>query len=149
MSLPTNALMRGKHLTPGIVDEHTHIAATRGIEHASQRRRGDHSILREQRGREHLPPIGRGRYHGADPAESANPIGKRHHQIPVGRLTAKMLFEEASPFIEFALGENVKQSNWAATTIRDSPKPAWGGAVTTPFLPCARYDQTWKDYANT
>ena len=28
--------MRGKHLTPGIVDEHTHIAATRGINEGTQ-----------------------------------------------------------------------------------------------------------------
>ena len=45
---------------------------------------------------------------------SANPIGGQSAIIKFrwGASPQEMLFEEASPFIKFALGENVKQSNW-------------------------------------
>ena len=50
------------------------------------------------------------------------------------------MFEEASPFIKFALGENVKQSNWGSDYLRC--KPAWGGAgLHDHFYRAREYDQ--------
>ena len=45
---------------------------------------------------------------------SANPIGGRSAIIKLrwGESDEKMIFKNSDKFIKFALGENVKQSNW-------------------------------------
>ena len=52
---------------------------------------------------------------------SANPIGGQSAIVKLrwGQTAEGMLFGAADPFIKFALGENVKQSNWGdANRIR-------------------------------
>ncbi len=113
----------GKHLTPGIIDEHTHIAASRSINEGTQASSAevrigdvvnseDINIYRQLSGGVTTAQI----LHG-----SANPIGGQSAIIKLrwGYTPEEMKFEGADEFIKFALGENVKQSNWGEdNTIR-------------------------------
>ncbi len=105
----------GKHLTAGIVDEHSHIAILAGNE------AGQHSSA-EVTIEDVLDPEDINLYrnlaggvttiqllHG-----SANPIGGQSAIIKPrwGSDAEGLLYKDAPKFIKFALGENVKQSNW-------------------------------------
>jgi len=106
----------GKHVTAGIIDEHSHIAISRGVNegsHASSAevRIGDVvnsediNIYRQLAGGVTAVQL----LHG-----SANPIGGQSQIIKLrwGYSPEKMKLENAPKFIKFALGENVKRSNW-------------------------------------
>lgn len=106
----------GKHLTAGIIDEHSHIAVTRGVNEGTQESSAevriadvinseDINIYRQLAGgvtSSHL-------LHG-----SANPIGGQTQLIKLrwGYAPEELKFQNWPGFIKFALGENVKQSNW-------------------------------------
>ena len=146
---------RGKHLTPGIVDEHTHIAATRGINEGTQASSAevtiqssvnseDVNIYRQLAGGVTTAQI----LHG-----SANPIGGQSAIIKFrwGASPQALLFEDASPFIKFALGENVKQSNWGSDYRSRFPQTRMGveQVYYDHFYRAREYDQAWKDYRQT
>ncbi|MCK0123403.1 amidohydrolase family protein [Gelidibacter sp. F2691] len=108
----------GKHLTSGVIDEHSHIAAA-SINEGGQNSSAevtiedvlddtDVNLYRNLAGGVTSIQI----LHG-----SANPIGGRSAIIkPKWGHAAKDLIIDNSPkFIKFALGENVKQSNWDGT----------------------------------
>ncbi|HEY0030141.1 MAG TPA: amidohydrolase family protein, partial [Bacteroidia bacterium] len=112
----------GKHLTAGIIDEHSHIAlvsVNEGAQASSAEVRmgdvinpDDINIYRQLSGGVTTSQL----LHG-----SANPIGGQSAIIKLrwGKSAEEMKFEKADGFIKFALGENVKQSNWGdANTIR-------------------------------
>lgn len=113
----------GLHLTPGLIDEHSHIALSRGVNEAAESSSAevrmsdvinaeDINIYRQLAGGVTTSQL----LHG-----SANPIGGQSALIKLrwGRSAEQMLFENAPGFIKFALGENVKQSNWGdAYSIR-------------------------------
>lgn len=112
-----------KHLTAGIIDEHSHIAIERGVNESGQESTAevrigdvinseDINIYRQLAGGVTASQL----LHG-----SANPIGGQSALIKLrwGLSPEKMKIEGADKFIKFALGENVKQSNWGdATQIR-------------------------------
>ena len=103
----------GKHLTAGIVDEHSHIAASAINEWAQNSSAevtiedvvdpNDINIYRNLSGGTTSAQI----LHG-----SANPIGGRSAIIKLkwGENAANMIYDDSPKFIKFALGENVKQS---------------------------------------
>ncbi|MFQ5447453.1 MAG: amidohydrolase family protein, partial [Saprospiraceae bacterium] len=104
----------GKHVTPGVIDEHTHIAASRGINEGTQASSAevrigdvinsdDINIYRQLSGGVTAIQI----LHG-----SANPIGGQSGIIKMrwGYAPEELKYEHAKPFIKFALGENVKRS---------------------------------------
>jgi imidazolonepropionase-like amidohydrolase len=103
----------GKHLTAGIVDEHSHIAASainEGAQNSSAEVTiedvidpNDINIYRNLSGGTTSAQI----LHG-----SANPIGGRSAIIKLkwGESADAMIYENSPKFIKFALGENVKQS---------------------------------------
>lgn len=106
----------GKHLTAGIIDEHSHIAATRSINEGTQESSAevrvgdvidseDIDIYRQLAGGVTSSHI----LHG-----SANPIGGQTQLLKMrwGFTPEQMKFQNWPGFIKFALGENVKQSNW-------------------------------------
>ncbi|MBJ7879317.1 amidohydrolase family protein [Gelidibacter salicanalis] len=108
----------GKHLTSGVIDEHSHIAAA-SVNEGGQNSSAevtiedvlddtDVNLYRNLAGGVTSIQI----LHG-----SANPIGGRSAIIkPKWGHAAKDLIIDNSPkFIKFALGENVKQSNWEGT----------------------------------
>ncbi len=106
----------GKHLTPGIIDEHSHIAISRGVNE------GTHAVTAEVRIGDVVDATDVDIYRqvagGVTTSQllhgSANPIGGQSAIIKLrwGMLPEQMKFENAPGFIKFALGENVKQSNW-------------------------------------
>lgn len=107
----------GKHLTAGIIDEHSHIAAA-SINEGGQNSSAevsiedviddnDISIYRDLAGGVTSVQI----LHG-----SANPIGGRSAIIKLkwGESADNLIYKNTPKFIKFALGENVKQSNWGS-----------------------------------
>ncbi|MBL7883171.1 MAG: amidohydrolase family protein [Bacteroidia bacterium] len=113
----------GKHLTPGIIDEHSHIAISAGVNEGTQASSAevrigdvvnseDVNIYRQLSGGVTMAQL----LHG-----SANPIGGQSALIKLrwGKTPEEMKYDKADGFIKFALGENVKQSNWGdMNTIR-------------------------------
>ncbi len=105
----------GKHLTAGIIDEHSHIAAV-AINEAG------HNSSAEVRMSDVLDPedidIYRDLAGGVTTVQllhgSANPIGGQSaiFKLKWGRPGSEMLYSDMPKFIKFALGENVKQANW-------------------------------------
>ncbi|WP_299052926.1 amidohydrolase family protein [uncultured Polaribacter sp.] len=105
----------GKHLTAGIVDEHSHIATSAVNEWAQNSTAevtiedvidpNDINIYRNLSGGTTTSQI----LHG-----SANPIGGRSAIIKLkwGENAENMIYDNSPKFIKFALGENVKQSRY-------------------------------------
>lgn len=103
----------GKHLTAGIIDEHSHIAAASINE-------GGQSVTSEVRIGDNLNPddinIYRQLSGGVTSSHilhgSANTIGGQTQLIKLrwGVSDEELKFKGADPFIKFALGENVKRS---------------------------------------
>jgi imidazolonepropionase-like amidohydrolase len=106
----------GLHLTTGIIDEHSHIAIIGGVNEGGQENSAevriedvlnseDISIYRQLAGGVTTAQL----LHG-----SANPIGGQSAIIKLrwGQNQNKLKIENSPLFIKFALGENVKQSNW-------------------------------------
>ncbi|MDD7884920.1 amidohydrolase family protein [Flavivirga sp. 57AJ16] len=106
---------KGKHLTAGIIDEHSHIAAAsinEGGQNSSAEvtiedviNETDISIYRNLAGGVTSIQI----LHG-----SANPIGGRSAIIKLkwGASANNLIYNNSPKFIKFALGENVKQSRY-------------------------------------
>lgn len=108
----------GKHITAGIIDEHSHIAIAGGVNEGAQSSSAevriadvvnpeDVNIYRQLAGgvtTSHL-------LHG-----SANPIGGQSQLIKLrwGKTAEELRFGGNDGFIKFALGENVKQSNFGS-----------------------------------
>ncbi|MGE5106515.1 MAG: amidohydrolase family protein [Sphingobacteriales bacterium] len=103
----------GKHLTPGVIDEHSHIAVTSINE-------GGQSVTSEVRIGDNLDPedinIYRQLSGGVTTSHilhgSANTIGGQTQLIKLrwGTDDEGLKFKGADPFIKFALGENVKRT---------------------------------------
>ncbi len=105
----------GKHLTAGIIDEHSHIAATGGINECTQ------SVTAEVRVADVINPedvnIYRQLSGGVTSSHilhgSCNPIGGQTQLLKLrwGVGPEEMKFANWDGFIKFALGENVKRSS--------------------------------------
>ncbi len=112
----------GKHVTPGIIDEHSHIAISRGVNE------GSHSVTAEVRIADVVNSedinIYRQLAGGVTTSHllhgSANSIGGQSQLIKLrwGQNPDGLKFGGNDGFIKFALGENVKQSNWGITGTR-------------------------------
>lgn len=106
---------KGKHLTAGVIDEHSHIAAA-SINEGGQNSSAEVSI--EDVIDETDVGIYRNLAGGVTSIQilhgSANPIGGRSAIIKLkwGESANNLIYENSPKFIKFALGENVKQSNW-------------------------------------
>jgi imidazolonepropionase-like amidohydrolase len=104
----------GKHLSAGIIDEHSHIAGTGGINECSQ------SVTSEVRIGDIIDPedvdIYRQLSGGVTSSHilhgSCNTIGGQTQLIKLrwGASAEQLKFAGSDPFIKFALGENVKRS---------------------------------------
>jgi Imidazolonepropionase and related amidohydrolases len=103
----------GKHVTPGIIDEHSHIAV-------SSINEGAQSVTSEVRIADNLNPddinIYRQLSGGVTSSHilhgSSNTIGGQTQSIKLrwGANDEELKFKGADPFIKFALGENVKRT---------------------------------------
>lgn len=121
---------KGKHLTAGIIDEHSHIAISRGVNEGTKASSAevrigdvinpeDINIYRQLSGGVTTAQL----LHG-----SANPIGGQSAIIKLrwGLGAEDMKFEKTDGFIKFALGENVKQSNWGDNSTIRFPQTRMG-----------------------
>jgi imidazolonepropionase-like amidohydrolase len=107
---------KGIHVTPGIVDCHSHTAISRGVNESS------HAVTCEVRIGDVIDATDIGLYRelagGVTTANvlhgSANPMGGQNQVIKFrwGALPEELKFADSMPGVKFALGENVKQANW-------------------------------------
>lgn len=143
---------KGKHLTTGIIDEHSHIAIMGGVNESSESSTAevrigdvinpeDINIYRQLAGGVTTSQL----LHG-----SANVIGGQSAVIKLkwGEMPEDMKFKGASGRIKFALGENVKQSNWGEKFTERFPQTRMGvEQVFENFFTLAKeYEKTWDDY---
>jgi imidazolonepropionase-like amidohydrolase len=140
------------HLTSGIIDEHSHIAIQRGVNESGQAvtaevsiadvvNSDDINIYRQLSGGVTTSQL----LHG-----SANPIGGQSAIIKLrwGQSPEKMKVEGADGFIKFALGENVKQSNWGDFNTVRFPQTRMGveQVYYDAFLRAKEYQAEWTLY---
>ena len=138
----------GKHLTPGIIDEHSHIGAAAindAAVNSSMVRIGDVvdseaiSLYRTLSGGVVAVQI----LHG-----SANPIGGQSALVKLkwGVAPEELKIKGADGFIKFALGENVKRSG-NTTSIR-FPQTRMGveQVYVDAFTNAIEYEKKWKEY---
>ena len=143
---------KGKHLTSGIIDEHSHIAISRGVNEGGHNSSAevtiqdvvnseDPNIYRDLAGGVTISQL----LHG-----SANPIGGRSAIVKWkwGLSPEEMLYKNQPKFIKFALGENVKQSNWGNINPIRFPQTRMGveQVFTDYFQRAKEYDLAWKNY---
>lgn len=134
----------GKHLTSGIIDEHSHIA-TSSVNEAGHNSTAEVSI-EDVLDTEDIN-IYRNLSGGVTSIQvlhgSANPIGGRSAIIKLkwGETPENLIYTNTPKFIKFALGENVKQSNWGDDSRNRFPQTRMG--VEQVFID---YFQRAKEY---
>jgi imidazolonepropionase-like amidohydrolase len=137
----------GKHLTTGIIDEHSHIAAISVNE-------AGHNSSAEVKMEDVVDPEHMGIYrslaggvtslqllHG-----SANPIGGRSAILKLkwGEEADGLIYDNSPKFIKFALGENVKQSNWGSNSRFPQTRMGVEQVFINYFQRAKEYDQKKK-----
>jgi imidazolonepropionase-like amidohydrolase len=120
----------GRHLTPGIIDAHSHTAIARNVNEPS------HAVTTEVRIDDTLDPTDIDLYRqlggGVTTANllhgSANPMGGQNAVIKLrwGEDADGLLLRGAAPGVKFALGENVKQSGWGDAFVVRYPQTRMG-----------------------
>lgn len=141
-----------KHLTSGIIDEHSHIAISGGVNEGGQAisaevsiadvvNPDDINIYRQLAGGVTAAQL----LHG-----SANPIGGQSALIKLrwGKSAEEMKIAGADGFIKCALGENVKQSNWGENNNYRFPQTRMGveQSFYDAFYRARAYEKEWKNY---
>ena len=138
-------------LSPGLIDCHSHMATDSGINESTQAvtaevrigdfiDAGDITIYRQLAGGLTSANI----LHG-----SANPIGGQNQVIKLrwGATYADLKFADAPAGVKFALGENVKQSNWEGPKTR-YPQSRMGveQLIRDRLNSAKEYDAAWKSW---
>lgn len=156
LNAPPNARIvdaTGKHLTPGIIDCHSHTAISGGVNE------GTNVCTAEVRIQDVLNPedvnIYRQLAGGVTGAlvlhGSANVVGGQSATVKWrwGKSAEQMLFQGAPAGIKFALGENVKRSNFRrADTPTRYPASRMGveQVIRERFLAALDYKRHWQEY---
>ena len=138
----------GKHLTPGIIDEHSHIAA-------SSINEGAQSVTSEVRIADNLNPedinIYRQLSGGVTTSHilhgSANTIGGQTQVIKLryGANDEDLKFAGADPFIKFALGENVKRTTSSNNNRFPDTRMGVEEVLVDAFSRAKDYERSKKD----
>ncbi|MEN9575532.1 MAG: hypothetical protein RL514_3387 [Verrucomicrobiota bacterium] len=143
----------GQHLTPGLIDCHSHTAILGGVNEASlpstaMVRIADvvnsetENLYQQLAGGLTMANL----LHG-----SANPIGGQNSVIKLrfGAGPEGLKFTNAPGGIKFALGENVKQSNWGEKNTTRFPQSRMGVPTfyVNRFTAARQYLDDWADYA--
>jgi imidazolonepropionase-like amidohydrolase len=142
----------GLNVTPGLIDCHSHSMILGGVNEATlpssaMVRIGDvvnsetRNIYDQLAGGLTVANL----LHG-----SANPIGGQNCVIKLrdGEPPEGLKFKDASAGIKFALGENVKQSNWGDRNTTRFPQTRMGvqSFMANRFTAAQQYLKTWADY---
>ena len=146
----------GQHLSPGIIDCHSHMATDSGVNEGGQAitaevRIGDFvdcndiSIYRQLAGGVTAANI----LHG-----SANPIGGQNQVIKLrwGALPNEMKMSQAPAGIKFALGENVKRSNSMliqGTARYPMSRMGVEQILRDQFAAAREYEKNWQQWQET
>lgn len=144
----------GRHVTPGLIDCHSHIAIQRGVNE------GASSVTVEVRIADVLDPTDINIYRqlagGVTAANllhgSANAMGGQNAVIKLrwGASAAGLLLEGAKPGVKFALGENVVQANAFGRSLVRTRYPITRMGVRETILDTFRraadYDRAWADF---
>ncbi|NQT13609.1 MAG: amidohydrolase family protein, partial [Planctomycetes bacterium] len=158
LRVPPDAVVvdcRGKHLTPGVIDSHSHMATDGGVNESTQ------AITSEVRIADFLNPADVAIYrqlaggvttshvmHG-----SANPIGGQDQVIKLrwGAIDEELKFAEAPTPLKMALGENVKQSNWGDEYTTRYPQTRMGVVeiIRDAFQAAKEYQGSWDEWRRT
>jgi N-acetylglucosamine-6-phosphate deacetylase len=140
-------------ISPGLIDCHSHMATDSGVNEGTQAvtaevRIGDFinaedvTLYRQLAGGLTTANI----LHG-----SANPIGGQNQVIKLrwGHAYEDLKFQSAPAGIKFALGENVKQSNWTDVNRTRYPQSRMGveQIFRSRFLAAKEYDRDWKAWS--
>ena len=157
LALPSDGIVfdaTGMHISAGIVDEHSHATISGGGNESGQAISAEVSIgdvinsdniniYRQLAGGVTTAQI----LHG-----SANPIGGQSGLIKFrwGLSPEDMKIKNADGFIKFALGENVKQSNWGDYNKVRYPQTRMGveQVFYNAFIRAEEYEQKWNNYNN-
>lgn len=144
---------KGMHVTPGIIDCHSHIASDGGINESGQAitaevrigdfiNANDMNVYRQLAGGVTSSNI----LHG-----SANPIGGQNQVIKLrwGMLDEEMKFAEAPQGIKFALGENVKRSRTPESTRYPRTRMGVEQIFMDEFRAAKSYEKQWKHWKAT
>ena len=135
----------GKHVTAGLIDSHSHSAISRSVNESGS------AVTLEVRVADVLNPTDIAIYrelaggltaalllHG-----SANPMGGQAQVVKLrwGENADGLKLDGAAPAVKFALGENVKQSNWGDSYTDRYPQSRMGveQIIRDTFLAAARY----------
>lgn len=144
---------KGKHVTPGIIDCHSHTGISGGVNESgmtitSQVRIGD---VTNPDAINWYRQLAGGVTAVSNLHGSANPIGGQN-QVNKNRWGARhpddMHFEGAIPGIKFALGENVKQSNWGDRYTTRYPQTRMGveTMIRDRFIAAREYAKAHADF---
>lgn len=138
-----------KHVTPGLVDCHSHSAA-------SSINEGAQAVTAEVRIRDVLyaddiniyRQLGGGLTTANVLHGSANPIGGQNAVIKLrwGSGPMDLLFKNAPQGIKFALGENVKQANWEGTNRYPQTRMGVEQVIRDAFRAAQDYRHRHKTY---
>lgn len=155
LKAPADAVVinaKGLHLTPGIIDAHSHTAVARGVNESSS------SITAEVRVADVIDATDINIYRelagGLTTANllhgSANTIGGQNQVIKLrwGQDAEALKFKEAAAGIKFALGENVKQSNAGDANSTRYPQTRMGveQLLRDAFQAAREYDARWAEW---
>ena len=141
---------KDKHITAGLIDEHSHIAISNGVNEGGQNCTAevsiedvvdseDINIYRNLSGGVTTSNL----LHG-----SANPIGGRAALIKLkwGESPENLKFKDHPKYIKFALGENVKQSNWGNRTRYPQTRMGVEQIYEDYFSRAIAYKKQWDAY---
>lgn len=146
---------KGMHLTPGLVDAHSHIAASGNVNE------GSHSVTSEVRVGDIIDPTDINIYRelagGTTTSQilhgSANAIGGQAQVIKHrwGASGPELKFAGVIPTIKFALGENPKQSNWGDNFRTRYPQTRLGveALIRSQFTQAKAYGAALKNDPST
>ena len=139
-----------KHLTPGIIDEHSHIA----LFNINETETNSSMVRMKDVVNSENINIYRNLAGGVVAAQllhgSANPIGGQSAIVKMrwGLPSDELLIEDADEFIKFALGENVKRSRNPFSFRYPQTRMGVEQVFVNAFSQAREYGKTWEEYNN-
>jgi len=143
---------QGLHVTPGLIDCHSHTAILGAVNEGtlpSTAMVRIHDVVNSETDNLYEQLAGglttANLLHG-----SANPIGGQNCVIKLraGASPEELVFKDAPEGIKFALGENVKQSNWGEKFVTRFPQTRMGvrALIANRFTAAQEYLAEWEEY---